>query len=59
MIKDAKTSSKVKIDPSLTKKYKGTILFKDKFEWAINHVKGRDIEKEIKLALEKERITKP
>jgi hypothetical protein len=34
-------------------------LFKEKYDWAVNHVKGRDIEKEILDALNKEKITKP
>ena len=59
MIKEANTSNNIKIDPKLKKKYKGTTLFKDKYEWAVNHVKGRDIEKEIREALEKEKITNP
>lgn len=59
MIKETQTSSNIKIDPNLTKKYNNTVLFKDKLDWAINHVKGRDIEKEIKNALEKEKILKP
>jgi hypothetical protein len=59
MLKETKSSGKIKIDPSLSNKYKGTTLFKDKFDWAVNHIKDRDVEKEIMEALKKERITKP
>ena len=59
MLKDAVKRKKTEIDPTLTEKYKGQVLFKEKYEWAMNHVKGRDIKKEIEEALNKERITKP
>lgn len=59
MLKETIKRTKAKVDPTLAEKYKGQILFKEKYEWAINHVKGRDIKKEIKDALNKERITKP
>ncbi len=59
MLKDAVKRKKTEIDPTLTEKYKGQVLFKEKYEWAMNHVKGRDIKKEIEEAINKERITKP
>jgi hypothetical protein len=59
MLKGTVERTKAKVDPTLAEQYKGHIVFKDKYEWAINHVKGRDIKKEIEEALRKERITKP
>lgn len=40
-----------KVDHSLDEKYKEVILFKEKYEWAKRHVKGRNINKEIEDAL--------
>ncbi|HMT54861.1 MAG TPA: hypothetical protein PKD16_14950 [Saprospiraceae bacterium] len=59
MLTELRNKTKTKVDPNLTEKYKGKILFKEKYDWAVNHVKGRDIEKEILDALNKEIITKP
>lgn len=59
MIKEVKRTSHVKVDPSLKDKYKGKILFKEKYDWAVNHIKGRDIQKEIEAVLEKEKISRP
>jgi hypothetical protein len=39
--------SKAKVDPTLAGRYKGQIKFKDKYGWAINHVKGRDIKRRL------------
>jgi hypothetical protein len=59
MVKEAVKRTKAKVDQKLTEEYKGKILFKEKYEWAMNHVKGRDIKKEIEEALKKDSITKP
>lgn len=59
MLKDAIRRNNTKVDSTLSEKYKGQVLFKEKYEWAMNHVKGRDIKKEIEEALNKKRITKP
>jgi Na+-transporting NADH:ubiquinone oxidoreductase subunit NqrC len=55
MLKEVTKRIKTKVDPSLTEKYKGQTLFKEKYEWALNHVKGRNIEKEIEEALKKDK----
>ena len=55
MLKEVVKRNSTKIDPTLTEKYKEQILFKEKYEWAMNHVKGRDIRKEIEKALDKEK----
>jgi hypothetical protein len=59
MLKEVIKRTKAKVDPTLSEKYKGQIPFKEKYEWAINHIKGRDINMEIEQALSKDRITKP
>ena len=51
--------TKAKVDPKLSEKYKGKVLFPEKLKWAKEHIKGRDINKEIQEALRKEKITKP
>ena len=51
MLKEVKNKTNTKVNPSLSQKYNGQIIFKEKFEWAANHVKGRDIEKEIAEAI--------
>lgn len=51
MLKEIKNKTKTKVDPSLSQKYNEQIISKEKFEWAANHVKGRDIEKEIAEAI--------
>lgn len=57
MLNTRRRKNKIKVDPKLTDSYKGKTLFKDKYDWAVNHVKDRDIEKEIEEALEMEKIT--
>ena len=59
MLKEAIRRNKTKVDSTLSEKYRGQVLFKEKYEWAMNHVKGRDIKKEIEEALNKKRLTKP
>jgi len=51
--------TKAKVDQMLSEKYNGKVLFPEKLKWAKEHVKGRDINKEIEEALRKEKITKP
>ncbi|HPN70107.1 MAG TPA: hypothetical protein PLZ32_11325 [Saprospiraceae bacterium] len=54
-----KMNDNITVDPSLDSKYHGKELFPEKLERAKKHFEGRDINAEIKEALEKERITKP
>jgi len=53
-----KMNNNITVDPSLDTKYKGKVLFPEKLERAKKHFEGRDINAEIKKALEKERIKK-
>jgi hypothetical protein len=55
MFKEVKNKTNTKVNPSLSQKYNGQIIFKEKFEWAVNHVKGRDIVKEIAEAIKQEK----
>ena len=48
-----------KIDPTMEERYKDKVLFKEKYEWAKEYVKGRDLKKEIEEALAKEAKIKP
>lgn len=59
MLKEVVKKTTARVDPTLDEKYKGQILFKEKYEWAVNHIKGRDIKTEIEIALSKEKIAKP
>ena len=61
MLKTSPLNSKIeaKVDHVLTEKYRGKVLFPDKLKWAKEHIKGRDINKEIEEALRKEYISKP
>ena len=54
MFKEVKNKTNTKVTPSLSQNYNGQIIFKEKFEWAVNHVKGRDIVKEIAEAIKQE-----
>lgn len=54
MKKAAKRKSKIKTDPNLSEEYKGKIFFPEKLDKATKHFEGRDINAEIKKALEKE-----
>ena len=53
MIKTSKKTYKIKVDSSLKGHYEKNKIFEDKYAWAVNHVKGRDLEMEIKQAIEK------
>lgn len=46
------------VDELLTEKYKDKVLFPEKLKWAKEHIKGRDINKEIDEALKKEKSQK-
>jgi hypothetical protein len=39
--------SDIKINKFISKKYEGKVLFQDKYNWALEHFKGRDLIKEI------------
>lgn len=49
-----KMNDNITVDPALGIEYKGKILFPEKLDKAIKHFEGRDINAEIKKALEKE-----
>ena len=53
MLKETIKRNKTKVDSTQSEKYNGKVLFNEIYEWAINHVKGRDIKKEIEVALNK------
>jgi len=53
-----KMNDNIIVDPTLDTKYKGKVLFPEKLERAKKHFEGRDINAEIKKALEKESIAK-
>lgn len=54
-----KDKTKARVDQVLSEKYKGKELFPEKLKWAREHIKGRNINKEIEEALKKEKNTNP
>lgn len=57
MVTEFKSNVKLnaKVDPKMTQIYKDKELFPEKLAWAKEHVKGRNIKKEIEQALQKDK----
>lgn len=58
MLKKEFDKHNIEVDLKLQEKYKDKNLFEEKHEWAIKHVNGRNIRKEINEFLEKDLVTK-
>lgn len=52
-------TSNIKVNKSLTSKYKEANLFSNKLKWAKDHFKNRDVFKELEDLEIKEKSTKP
>jgi hypothetical protein len=52
-----KMNNNIVVDQSVDIKYKGKNLFPEKLKRALKHIEGRDINAEIKNAIEKEKST--